>query len=167
MANINRPEFDEPREADGFNVRRARLGYQLGTERLGLSFWELPAGETAYPLHYHPAEGELLIVLSGRPPLRTNDGARELEEGEVVAFPRGKTGGHQLSNWSGATVTFLAVSTNGDPDIVFYPDSNKIGVAERLPRGGGLRAFFREETAVDYWDRETPPDAPPHQSVGR
>ena len=25
---------------------------------------------------------------------------------------------------------------------------------ERLPRGGGLREFFRREGAVDYWDRE-------------
>jgi hypothetical protein len=55
-------------------------------------------------------------------------------------------------------VTFLAVSSQGRPDVVIYPDSNKLGVSERLPRGDGLRALFRREDAVDYWEREQPPD---------
>ena len=38
-----------------------------------------------------------------------------------------------------------------------YTDANKIGVGERLPRGGGLRAFFQREDAVDYWTGEAPP----------
>jgi hypothetical protein len=41
---------------------------------------------------------------------------------------------------------------------VGYPDSDRIGVGERLPRGGGLRAFFRRGDAVAYWDGERPPD---------
>ena len=49
MPNINDPQFDEPREHDGFRSRRARIGYQLATERLGLSLWEVPPGEAAYP----------------------------------------------------------------------------------------------------------------------
>ena len=30
---------------------------------LGLSLWELPPGEAAYPYHYHLAEEELVFVL--------------------------------------------------------------------------------------------------------
>jgi uncharacterized cupin superfamily protein len=157
VANINRPEFDEPREHPGFRVRRARLGYQLASERLGASLWELPAGQAAYPYHYHLTEEELVIVVTGSPSLRTPDGWRELEEGEVVSFRRGEHGAHQLVNRTEDTVRFIAVSTHGEPDVVFYPDSNKLGATERLPRGGGLRAFFRLEDAVDYWDREIPP----------
>jgi uncharacterized cupin superfamily protein len=159
VVNIYRPEFDEPREAAGFNARRARLGYQLATERLGVSLWELPPGQAAYPFHYHLAEEELLIVLNGQPTLRMTDESRELREGDVISFPRGPIGAHQLINRTSSTITFLAFSTNGEPDIVVYPDSEKIGVVERLPRGGGLRAFFRKEAAVDYLDRESaPPD---------
>ncbi|MGC1852715.1 MAG: hypothetical protein WA687_09790 [Solirubrobacterales bacterium] len=44
MANIDKPNFDEPREREGFRVRRARIGHQLGTERIGISLWELPPG---------------------------------------------------------------------------------------------------------------------------
>lgn len=157
VPNIDRPEFDEPREHDGFRARRARLGQQLGSERVGASLWELPAGEAAYPYHYHLAEEEMVIVLAGTPSLRTPEGWRELDEGEVVSFPRGVSGGHQLVNRSGATVRFIAVSTHGEPDIVIYPDSNKLGASERLPRGGGLRTFFSLADQVDYWHDEQPP----------
>ena len=57
------------------------------------------------------------------------------------------------------TVRFIAVSTHGEADIVIYPDSNKLGAAERLPRGGGLRAFFSLADQVDYWHGEQPPAA--------
>jgi uncharacterized cupin superfamily protein len=157
LPNLDDPQFDEQRDRDGFRARRARIGHQLGTERLGISQWELPPGEAAYPYHLHLAEEELLIVLSGTPALRTPDGWRDLAEGEVVSFPRGEAGAHQVVNRSDATVRFLAISTHGDPDIVIYPDSNKLGAAERLPKGGGLRTFFRLDDVVDYYDGEQPP----------
>jgi hypothetical protein len=37
MVNIERPDFDEPREQDGFRAQRARISRQAGAERLGLS----------------------------------------------------------------------------------------------------------------------------------
>ncbi len=157
MPNINDPLFDEPREHPGFRCGRARLGRQAGSERLGLSLWELPAGEAAYPYHHHLAEEELVVVLEGTPSLRTPDGWRELSEGEVVAFPRGEQGGHQLANRTEGTVRFLAFSSSGEPDIVVYPDSGKLGAFERLPQGGGLWAMFRLADTVDYHDGEQPP----------
>lgn len=158
MPNIADPDFDETRERDGFRARRARIGYQLGTERLGVSLWELAPGQAAYPYHFHLGEEELLVVLAGAPRLRTPDGWRDLAEGEVVSFPRGEEGGHQIVNSSDAPVRFLAVSTNGDPDLIVYPDSGKLGAAERLPSGGGVRKWFRLEDAVDYYDGERPPE---------
>jgi uncharacterized cupin superfamily protein len=160
VANLNDPLFDEPREHPGFRCRRARLSRQAGAERLGLSLWELPPGEAAYPYHYHYTEEELLVILAGRPSLRTRGGWRELEEGEIVTFPRGEPGGHQLINRTGETVRFLAFSTSGEPDLVVYPDSGKLGAAERLPDGGGLHSFFRMADAVDYYVGERPPDSP-------
>jgi uncharacterized cupin superfamily protein len=157
VANINDPLFDEPREHPGFHCKRARLGRQAGSERLGLSLWELPPGEAAYPYHFHYTEEELVLVLAGAPSLRTADGWRELSNGEVVAFPRGERGGHQLVNRTTATVRFLSFSTSGEPDVVIYPDSGKLGAFERLPEGGGLRAMFRLSDVVDYHDGEQPP----------
>jgi uncharacterized cupin superfamily protein len=156
VTNINEPHFDEPREHSGFRAQRARLSRQAGSERLGLSLWELPPGETAYPYHYHLAEEELVLVLDGRPSLRTPDGWRELQEGEVVPFLRGEQGAHQLVNRTEETVRFLAFSTNGEPDIVVRPDSGTLGAYERKADGGGLRAVFRAADTVDYYEGEQP-----------
>ena len=157
MANLNDADFDEPREAEGFRARRARVARQLGSEKLGLSYWEIGPGQAAYPYHWHLTEEELLVVTEGTPSLRTPEGWRELEEGEVVAFPRGEEGGHQLVNRTEETVRFLAFSTQPGPDIVLYPDSGKLGAYERRPDGGGLRELFFMKDAVDYHAGEEPP----------
>jgi uncharacterized cupin superfamily protein len=157
MPNINDPLFDEPREHPGFRALRSRISRHAGSERLGMSLWEVAPGETAYPYHHHLTEEELLLVLDGRPSLRTPEGWRDLEEGEVVAFLRGEHGAHQLVNRTQETVRFLAISTSGEPDIVIYPDSGKLGAFERLPQGGGLRTMFRIGDTVDYHDGEQPP----------
>jgi uncharacterized cupin superfamily protein len=158
VPNLHHPDFDEPRDHPGFECRRARLSQQAGCERLGLSLWELPPGQAAYPYHFHLAEEELVIVLEGRPSLRTADGWRELEEGELVAFLRGEHGAHQLVNRTDAIVRFLGFSSAGEPDIVIRPDSGTLGAYERLAEGGGLRAVFRMTDAVDYYEGEEPPE---------
>ena len=158
MPNINRPVFEEGERPEGFRSKRARIGYELGSELIGCSQWELPPGEAAYPYHAHYSDEELVIVLSGKPTLRTPEGTRELEEGEVLHFPVGEEGAHQIYNQTEEPVTFLAISSSGRPDIIVYPDTDKIGLGERLPRGGGLRAFFRRGDGVDYFESEQPPE---------
>ncbi len=154
MPNVHEPEFEDDRRHPGFVIRRARLARQAGSERLGMSLFELPPGEAAYPYHFHFSDEELILVLRGRPTLRAPEGSRELEEGERVRFPVGPEGAHQLLNHTGETATFVSISSSGRPDVVIYPDSDKIGVGERLPHGGGLRAFFRRSSEVSYWDGE-------------
>jgi len=157
VPNFNSPRFDEPREHEGFHARRARVGQQLRTERLGVSVWEISPGQAAYPYHYHLVEEELVLILVGCPRLRTPDGWRDLQEGDICSFPRGQRGAHQLVNTSEQAVRFVALSTHGDPDIVLYPDSGKLGASERLPGGGGMKSMFRIADAVDYWAGEQPP----------
>ena len=120
--NIYDPDFDEPRNTvDGFHASRARLGYQLGTERLGLSLWSIPAGQTAYPYHFHLAEEEVLVLLEGDLALRTPTGWERVRRGDVVRFPVGEDGAHQLVNDGAAEARFLAISTHGQPDVVHLP----------------------------------------------
>jgi uncharacterized cupin superfamily protein len=156
MSNVYEPDFDEPRDHDGFRALRARIGHQLGTERIGISLWEIPPGQKAYPYHFHLAEEEALIVLEGSPHLRTPTGSRPLAPGEVIRFPTGEEGAHQVWNETAENVRLLAVSTHGTPDIVVYPDSQKLSAAERLPHSDGRKHYFRLGDEVDYWEGETP-----------
>lgn len=154
--NIERAAFEEVGERPGFRCRRTRIGRELGCERVGLSLFELPPGEAAYPYHWHTTEEELVVVVEGRPTLRTPEGLRELEQGEVVRFPLGEEGAHQVLNRSGEPVRFLAFA-NQQADIVVYPDSGKLLAGDRGLRGTGLRKIFRLEDAVGYWDGEEAP----------
>ena len=144
-------------EAAGYGgVRGKRLRRQLGAA-LSAAVWELEPGATQAPYHFHHGGEELLIVLRGTPTLRSPEGERELKEGEVVHFPRGPEGAHQLSNRSGEIVRYVLAASQGTPEIIEYPDSGKIAAMARTETSGGGPLFTvnRLEDAVDYYDGES------------
>ena len=55
-------------------------------------------------------------MIAGTPSLRTPKGERELAEGEVVAFPVGEEGAHQVVNRTDGPVRILIVSEMNAPD---------------------------------------------------
>lgn len=161
MANLHEPEFDSSSDREGFSYRRAKLGAQAGAERLGASLYEIPPGQATFPYHAHFANEELLIVVSGRPSLRTTEGWRELEPGEVVAFRVGSEGAHQVMNRSEEPARVLVVSEMNAPEVSVYPDTGKVLAGTRPPGGLGapddIFETFRLDDAADYWDGEEPP----------
>jgi uncharacterized cupin superfamily protein len=165
MPNLFEPEFDEERESEGITSRRARLGRQAGAKRIGASLYELGPGAKGWAYHYQHGNEEMLIVISGRPSLRSPDGWRDTEPGEVVAFPRGPSGAHVLANRTDEPVRYLMLSEMNAPDAMVYPDSNKVGVISRPPGSPGdedeLAAWFRLDDRVDYWEGERPTEPPP------
>jgi uncharacterized cupin superfamily protein len=154
-ANVFEPQFDEATAGAG---GRARLGRQAGSERLGMSLYELPPGFRRAARHYHLANEELLVVLLGRPLLIASTEERELTEGEVVAFPRGERGAHKLVNPSDEIVRFLIFSEMNAPDVVVYPDSKKVLAISKPPGSPGdeeeLAYWFPISAAVDHWQGE-------------
>ena len=133
VPNIHDPEWDAERDAPPFRWRRARLGRQAGSRDLGASLFEVPPGAATFPLHIHHHNEELLVVLSGRPTLRTPAGERELEEGEVVAFPAGREGAHAVDNRGDEPVRFLIVSTMRAPEINEFPELGTFWVRDYAP----------------------------------
>jgi uncharacterized cupin superfamily protein len=125
---------------------------------LGMSLYELLPGQTQCPYHFHHGDDELLLVLEGRPTLRTPDGERELDRGDFVHFPKGPAGAHQVINRSDEPARYVVGSSNVSPEVCEYPDSGKVAVFSRLEsqRGQRLWSMHRFENEVDYFDREEP-----------
>jgi len=159
MANLFEPEFEESIDRPGFRWRRALLGRQAGAERLGASLFALAPGCAAFPMHYHLGNEEMLIVIAGKPSLRTPGGERELEIGEVVSFPRGEAGAHQVVNRSDEEVRILLVSEMNAPEVVVRPESKQLSALGRPPgaRGEGINKVFMFEDEVELWDAQEPP----------
>jgi uncharacterized cupin superfamily protein len=160
VANLFEPEFDAESDRPGFSVRRAQLGAQAGTERLGASLFELAPGSAAFPMHYHLGNEELLIVLSGAAMLRTPEGERELKPGDVVAFPVGEAGAHQVVNRGGEPARILIVSEMNSPDVVVRPESGKLSAFGRPPGSSaeGIHDVYFRSDSVDFWEGEEPPE---------
>ena len=87
--NLNSDEWDRVEEREGWRSKDAWVGAKIGAELLGGSLYELEPGDRLWPYDTHHANEEWLIVVRGRPTLRTPEGERELEEGDVVCFKRG------------------------------------------------------------------------------
>jgi uncharacterized cupin superfamily protein len=109
-----------------YGVRAASVGMLAGTSQLGATVYEIDPGKKNLPYHAHHGIEEVAVVLRGTPTLRTPEGERELAEGEVVAFPPGRDGAHQLINRSDAVVRVLMLSSKAATDLIEYPDSGKI-----------------------------------------
>jgi uncharacterized cupin superfamily protein len=121
--NINRPEWDATSWGAAFGRRSMRLGPRAGASELGVTLYELDPGGALSPFHAHHGNEEMVLVVSGRPALRTPDGIRRLEPGDLVAFPRGPAGAHRIFNPGDEAVRVLAFSTMNWPEIAEYPDT--------------------------------------------
>jgi uncharacterized cupin superfamily protein len=112
------PNILEPAWEEGTppGLKGARVGAHAGATELGATVYELAPGHAVSPYHLHHGNEELLVVLSGRPRLRTPDGDRQLEPGAVVAFPRGPDGAHRVAAGDDP-VRVLLISTMNFPEV--------------------------------------------------
>jgi uncharacterized cupin superfamily protein len=133
----------------GYETAYVRVGPLVGGAALGASVYVLNEGQGVCPYHYEHGNEEWLLVLAGRPVLRTPEGETELEPGDVVCFAEGPEGAHKAFNRRPEVARIVIFSTKHDPSVSVYPDSEKIGV---WPPG----KLFRLGDAVDYWEGELP-----------
>jgi uncharacterized cupin superfamily protein len=144
--NVLGDEWDHEEAQPGYARRGVALGPRLGATKLGTSLYELPPGQKSFPYHYELGCEEWAIVVAGRPTLRDPRGERELAPGDVVCFPDGPDGAHQLHNRTEENVRVLFVSTKAPVALARFPDSGKT-MAWTRDEGAEL---YRE--TVDYYD---------------
>ena len=153
--NIYSDEWERTIDQGGWGVRATRVGAAAGAPDVGAAVYELMPGRRNFPYHTHHGIEEMVIVLSGTPTLRTPEGERDLTEGEVVAFPAGPRGLHQLTNKTDQPARILMVSNKARADVVEYPDSKRIyamGGEWGTPESVGWR--LSTENEVGYFEGE-------------
>ena len=155
--NVFADEWDDlyaPIEGWRFHVKRL---VAPGND-LGMSLYELLPGQSQGLYHFNHGNDELVLVLRGRPTLRSHEGERELVEGDVVHFPKGPEGTHQLVNRTPEPARYVVASSNTSPEIVEYPESGKLAAMSRgeSQRGERLWTIHRLDDAVDFFDGEQP-----------
>ena len=144
-------------DVDGEYGGRAKLlGQAARSERTGLNWISLGAGEEGAPAHCHSAEEEIFVVLDGAGTLKlmpspqqarhgVNEEDAPVRAGHVVSRPPATCIAHAFRAGEEG-ITFLAYGTREPNDICYYPRSNKI-----FFRGLGLIARLED---LDYFDGE-------------
>ncbi|OZA10979.1 MAG: hypothetical protein B7Y02_09565 [Rhodobacterales bacterium 17-64-5] len=129
-------------------VSTLRLSVAGGLTQFGAYVETLAAGARSSDRHWHSAEDELVLVLSGTP-VRVENSEAPPHPGDRLCWPSGQSTGHQLQNRSGAEVVYLTLGTRLPRDIIHHPDhdliTHKDGAARRYtyadgrPRSAGER----------------------------
>jgi uncharacterized cupin superfamily protein len=104
------------------------VGEELGAAHWGATLYELAPGSRTGRYHWHFGEEEWLVVLSGRPTLRTPEGERLLRPWDAVVFVRGEAGAHEIRNDTAEPVRVLVCSSTSDPEVTVYPDDGEVAV---------------------------------------
>jgi uncharacterized cupin superfamily protein len=152
--NLADPTFTyDPTDPEGFKAGLFRMGPQLGATETGTSLYELPPGQALCPYHYEHGEEEWLLVVEGRPHLRTPDGTEQLARFDVVFFPKGPEGAHKIWNETDEPAHVLMWSSVVYPTVTVYPDSDKVGV---WTADKGEDLMVERSSGVDYYRGEKP-----------
>jgi uncharacterized cupin superfamily protein len=144
------PKYDAE-DPEGYRAGADRFGPSIGASQMGATVYELPPGQSICPYHYEYGCEEWLIVLDGPIVLRHPEGEQTLERGDVVCFPPGAEGAHQVFNRGDETIRVVMLSTTYEPSVAVYPDSDKIGV---WPGDMRDHILVRRSSHVDYYDGE-------------
>ena len=97
----------------------------------------------SFPYHYEYVE-EWLLVLDGAVAVRTPGGERELQRGDLIRYPPGPEGAHQITNRSDTTARVLLFSKAAVPAVAVYPDTDTIGVWP----DDDTEYYFKRDSAV-------------------
>ena len=130
------------------NEGRIDVGAAVGSTGFAMFVYDVPPGGASAPYHYEYDE-EWLLVVEGEITVRAPDGEHALERGDLVRFPAGPDGAHNVMNRSDAPARALLFSKTGSGvGVSVYPDSDTVGV---WSEDEGL--LFKRDSAVPLSER--------------
>ena len=115
-----------------------------------VSFYQLAPGKSNYPYHYHLDQEEVFYIISGQGVLKTPEGEKAVQSGDLLFFPAGESGAHKLTNTSAdEPLRYIDFDTIAAMDVAVYPDSQKVGIWSPT-----LNKVFRLADKAHYYDGE-------------
>ena len=160
--NLNEMDWTEMSHGERFHHERKTLTPfdQPYVPKLGMSLYRLQPGKRSFPVHEHLANDEAIIVTKGNGTLRYGDEEIPLGEGDYVHLPAASGMAHHMINTSDQDLEYFCLSSIVMPEVVLYPDSNKLGAISFAASTDGkdlqrTAAFLRNDP-VGYWDGEEP-----------
>ena len=87
VVNADELEPMDNAHGDKFAAKISGLGRAAGGQGVGRNLFEVPAGRTAFPCHYHCANEEALYVLGGTGTLRIGEAKVALRPGDWINIP--------------------------------------------------------------------------------
>jgi uncharacterized cupin superfamily protein len=159
--NVTHLNEVEPRVVDKgrFAFSAKRIGPSSGAKSLGISWYEVPAGKTAFPRHYHCANEEGVFILEGQGEARIGQDTVAVGAGDYIAYLPGPEHAHSLMNTGQGPLRYICISTMLTTEIVGYPDSKKFGVVGLAdpvtgPMGAKVKLIIKDQPSVDYYEGE-------------
>ena len=128
-----------------------RFAKDIGARMLTARLYAMEPGNSNCPYHYEYGNEEWLLLLEGELTIRTPGEDVQMRRGDVICFPVGPDGAHKVTNTGAETARFLFMSTDNEPAVAVYPDSDKIGV---WPGDRSDHVIVERSSDVDYWKGE-------------
>jgi len=132
--------YPEPFYAETEGYEGQRVGDAAGLTQFGVNRVVLPPGARTALRHWHEAEDEFIIVLSGEVVLREENGDTVLRAGDCAGFKAGVADGHAIENQSDEPAILFEIGTRSPDETVHYPD-----VDLGLERRGGSRRWVHKD----------------------
>jgi len=131
-----------------------RLYKIVDSKHLVFDYRTLPPEQYSFPFHFHRNAEELVMILSGSMTMRTAEGFKILNKGDLAFFEMGETSAHQFYNHDSIPCTYLDIKTVREMDVCEYPDSGKINISpcnEIFVKDSQVDYFYGEDNVEDKW----------------
>ena len=154
-------------ERGKFQTTYHDLTEPLGACVIGATVFEIKAGFTRGPYHFHDGVEEWMYVASGEPVLRDPSGKRSLQPGTLVAFQAGPDGAHTVDGPGRIVMFSVGARGWGEAFTSVYLDADKIGgkPGVQFLRAAALE-IWAEPAVVPVASAPTGPCAPGRPAIG-
>lgn len=106
--------------------RAELISDSAGLSQFGAFIEELPPGSKSSHNHWHQAEDEMVLILSGTIVLVEDGVETTLQPGDAACWKAGDPIGHNMENRSAAPVRYMVIGTRAPNDQITYPTLDRV-----------------------------------------